>query len=212
MSNIKPEYESGSVLDKGFLIIFLAMGLFMFYMGIGNLTIDREGSIYFIIFSLFVSILCFLGLWSIKNKVLNTFLAVLVIPLIVGGVFAQKNIQDIYVSKAYASVDNLMIKSYAGIVDTPSYQAFLIDKNNNNVSKIIEYKRNIDNYLSIESEKVMQLKLFYTMTNNKDIHSQLDKVFDDGLVNKIEYEQFKTFVYQLPLNTNEQAMFTMIQN
>jgi len=209
MTNVKKEYESFSGMSL--LIIYLTISLGLFYSGLLNWNIERESSLCMIGFSILSSIVCFFGLWRMKNKVLNKFLTILVVPLFVVGVLVQNNIQDIYATHQYKSLDRLMIKSYAGIVDTPVYQAFLIDKNNNNISKISEYKRNIGNYVSIDEEKVMQLKLFYAVTNNKDIHSELNEVFNDGLVTKVEYEKFKSFMYQSPLNNDEQIMFTMIQ-
>jgi hypothetical protein len=192
-------------------MFILAIFLSFFYSALSMWNAQRNGSFFLACFSFLTLIVYFLGSGAMRNKTFRKYFSFLVMSLIIGGVFAQKNLQDIYVTTTYRSLDSLMIKSYAGIVDTPIYKEFLTDKNNGNISKLAEYDKNISRYLSIESEKVMQLKLFYTVTNNKDIHTQLDKVFEDGLVNKVEYEQFKIFVYQLPLNTNEQAMFTMIQ-
>lgn len=211
-SNIQANESSIDPFGTSFGVVFLFMSGFMLYNAIGSLAISKSIDVYiFLGVSLLILSFCSYGLWS-KFKIANAIIAVYVVSLLGFSFFGKDDIQDYYVARKYNNIEKLMINSYAGIVETPVYKSFIIDKNNKDVSKLIEYTKNRDNYISINPEKVMQLKLLYTATSNKGIHAKLDTIFKDGLVNNNEYDGFKTFVYQLPLNTKDQSLFSMIQN
>lgn len=211
-SNIQATEGSIDPFGTSFGVVFLFMSGFMLYNAIGSLAISKSIGVYiFLGVSLLILSFCSYGLWS-KFKIANAIIAVYVVSLLSFSFFGTSYIQDYYVANKYNNIEKLMINSYAGIVETPVYKSFIIDKNNNDVSKVSEYSKNIEKYISINPEKVMQLKLLYTATSNKGIHAKLDTIFKDGLVNNNEYDGFKTFVYQLPLNTKDQSLFSMIQN
>ena len=211
-SNIQATEGSIDPFGTSFGVVFLFMSGFMLYNAIGSLAISKSIGVYiFLGVSLLILSFCSYGLWS-KFKIANAIIAVYVVSLLSFSFFGTSYIQDYYVADKYNNIEKLMINSYAGIVETPVYKSFIIDKNNNDVSKVSDYSKNIENYTSINPEKVMQLKLLYTATSNQDIHAKLDTIFKDGLVNNNEYDEFKTFVYQLPLNAKDQSLFAMIQN
>ena len=211
-SNIQATESSIDPFGTSFGVVFLFMSGFMLYNAIGSLAISKSIGVYiFLGVSLLILSFCSYGLWS-KFKIANAIIAVYVVSLLSFSFFGTSYIQDYYVADKYNNIEKLMINSYAGIVETPVYKSFIIDKNNNDVSKVSEYSKNIEKYTSINPEKVMQLKLLYTATSNQDIHAKLDTIFKDGLVNNNEYDEFKTFVYQLPLNAKDQSLFAMIQN
>ena len=211
-SNIQDTEHSIDLFRLVLSVVFLFASGFMLYNAIGSLALSKSIDVYiFLGVSLLILFFCNYGLWS-KSKIGNAIIAVFVVSLLSFSYFGKDYIQDSYVASKYNNIEKLMINSYAGIVKTPVYKSFIIDKNNNDVSKVIEYIKNIEKYTSVNPEKVMQLKLLYTATNNKDIHANLDTIFKDGLVNNNEYDEFKTFVYQLPLNTKDQSLFSMIQN
>lgn len=211
-SNIQATESSIDPFGTSFGVVFLFMSGFMLYNAIGSLAISKSIGVYiFLGVSLLILSFCSYGLWS-KFKIANAIIAVYVVSLLSFSFFGTSYIQDYYVANKYNNIEKLMINSYAGIVETPVYKSFIIDKNNNDVSKVSDYSKNIENYTSINPEKVMQLKLLYTATSNQDIHAKLDTIFKDGLVNNNEYDEFKTFVYQLPLNAKDQSLFAMIQN
>jgi hypothetical protein len=211
-SNIQATERSIDPFGISFGVVFLFMSGFMLYNAIGSLAISKSIDVYiFLGVSLLILSFCSYGLWS-KFKIANAIIAVYVVSLLGFSFFGKDDIQDYYVARKYNNIEKLMINSYAGIVETPVYKSFIIDKNNNDVSKVSEYSKNIEKYTSINPEKVMQLKLLYTATSNQDIHAKLDTIFKDGLVNNNEYDEFKTFVYQLPLNAKDQSLFAMIQN
>jgi hypothetical protein len=211
-SNIKETDSSFDPLGVIFGVVFLLVSGFMLYQSVGQMAITQNTEVYsFLGFTLLIISVCSYGLWS-KFKIANAIIAIYVVSLLSFGFFGKEYIQDSYVATKYNSIEKLMINSYAGIVETPVYKSFIIDKNNNDVSKINEYSKNREKYISINPEKVMQLKLLYTATSNQDIHAKLDTIFKDGLVNNNEYDEFKTFVYQLPLNAKDQSLFAMIQN
>lgn len=211
-SNIQATESSIDPFGTSFGVVFLFMSGFMLYNAIGSLAISKSIGVYiFLGVSLLILSFCSYGLWS-KFKIANAIIAVYVVSLLSFSFFGTSYIQDYYVANKYNNIEKLMINSYAGIVETPVYKSFIIDKNNNDVSKVSEYSKNIEKYTSINPEKVMQLKLLYTATSNQDIHAKLDTIFKDGLVNNNEYDEFKTFVYQLPLNAKDQSLFAMIQN
>lgn len=211
-SNIQATEGSIDPFGTSFGVVFLFMSGFMLYNAIGSLAISKSIGVYiFLGVSLLILSFCSYGLWS-KFKIANAIIAVYVVSLLSFSFFGKDDIQDYYVARKYNNIEKLMINSYAGIVETPVYKSFIIDKNNNDVSKVSEYSKNIEKYTSINPEKVMQLKLLYTATSNQDIHAKLDTIFKDGLVNNNEYDEFKTFVYQLPLNAKDQSLFAMIQN
>lgn len=211
-ANVKKIESSIDPMGIIFCTVFLFMSGFMLYNAIGSLAISKSIGVYiFLGVSLLILSFCSYGLWS-KFKIANAIIAVYVVSLLSFSFFGTSYIQDYYVANKYNNIEKLMINSYAGIVETPVYKSFIIDKNNNDVSKVSEYSKNIEKYTSINPEKVMQLKLLYTATSNKGIHAKLDTIFKDGLVNNNEYDGFKTFVYQLPLNTKDQSLFSMIQN
>jgi hypothetical protein len=203
---------SASGIGLIFCIVFLFMSAFMLYTAVGSMALSQSIDVYIFLGATLLTLsLCTYGLWS-KFKIANAIIAVYVVSLLSFSFFGKDYIQDYYVAARYNNIDELMINSYAGIVETPVYKSFIIDKNNNDVSKISEYSTNRNKYISINPEKVMQLKLLYTANSNKDIHAKLDTIFKDGLVNTNEYDEFKTFVYQLPLNAKDQSLFAMIQN
>lgn len=211
-ANVKKIESSIDPMGVVFCTVFLFMSGFMLYNAIGDMALDNSmGTYIFMAVSISILFASSYGLWS-KFKIVNTIIAVYVVSLLSFGFFGKDDIQDYFVARKYNNIEKLMVNSYAGIVETPMYKSFIIDKNNKDVSKLIEYSKNRDNYISINPEKVMQLKLLYTATSNKDIHAKLDTIFKDGLVNNTEYDGFKTFVYQLPLNTKDQSLFSMIQN
>lgn len=211
-ANVKKIESSIDPMGIIFCTVFLFMSGFMLYNAVGSLAISKSIGVYiFLGVSLLILSFCSYGLWS-KFKIANAIIAVYVVSLLSFSFFGTSYIQDYYVANKYNNIEKLMINSYAGIVETPVYKSFIIDKNNNDVSKVSEYSKNIEKYTSINPEKVMQLKLLYTATSNQDIHSKLDTIFKDGLVNNNEYDEFKTFVYQLPLNAKDQSLFAMIQN
>jgi hypothetical protein len=213
-SNVTAPESSSNTSGLGliFCIVFLFMSAFMLYNAVGSMALSQSIDVYiFLGVTLLIMSLCTYGLWS-KFKIVNAIIAVYVVSLLSFSFFGKDYIQDSYVAARYNNIEELMIHSYAGIVETPVYKSFIIDKNNNDVSKISEYSKNLEKYISINPEKVMQLKLLYTATSNQDIHAKLDTIFKDGLVNKNEYNEFNTFVYQLPLNAKDQSLFAMIQN
>lgn len=211
-ANVKKIESSIDPMGVVFCTVFLFMSGFMLYNAIGDMALDQSMGVYtFIAISISILFACSYALWS-KFKIVNAIIAVYVVSLLSFSFFGKDDIQDYFVARKYNNIEKLMINSYAGIVETPVYKSFIIDKNNKDVSKLIEYTKNRDSYISINPEKVMQLKLLYTATSNKDIHAKLDTIFKDGLVNNNEYDGFKTFVYQLPLNTKDQSLFSMIQN
>lgn len=211
-ANVKKIESSIDPMGIIFCTVFLFMSGFMLYNAVGSLAISKSIGVYiFLGVSLLILSFCSYGLWS-KFKIANAIIAVYVVSLLSFSFFGTSYIQDYYVANKYNNIEKLMINSYAGIVETPVYKSFIIDKNNNDVSKVSEYSKNIEKYTSINPEKVMQLKLLYTATSNQDIHAKLDTIFKDGLVNNNEYDEFKTFVYQLPLNAKDQSLFAMIQN
>ena len=210
--NVKKIESSIDPMGVVFCTVFLFISGFMLYNAIGDMALDQSMGVYiFMAVSISILFASSYGLWS-KFKIVNAIIAVYVVSLLSFGFFGKDDIQDYFVARKYNNIEKLMVNSYAGIVETPVYKSFIIDKNNKDVSKLIEYSKNRDNYISINPEKVMQLKLLYTATSNKDIHAKLDTIFKDGLVNNNEYDGFKTFVYQLPLNTKDQSLFSMIQN
>jgi hypothetical protein len=211
-SNIKETESSFDPLGVIFGVVFLFVAGFMLYQSVGQMAITPNSEVYSLLgFTLLIISVCSYGLWS-KFKIANAIIAIYVVSLLSFSFFGKEYIQDYYVATKYNNIEKLMINSYAGIVETPVYKSFIIDKNNNDVSKINEYSKNREKYISINPEKVMQLKLLYTATSNQDIHTKLDTIFKDGLVNNNEYDEFKTFVYQLPLNAKDQSLFAMIQN
>lgn len=212
MENIKnndDEFDGLAIIGG---IVFLVLSGFLMYLAIGEMAVVKDNSAYlFMGFALILFVPCCFVVWT-RSKVGNSILVVYAVSLFSFCFFGKTNIQKFYVSGLYDKVNTSMINSYSGIIETPVYKSFLIDKNNNDASKIKEYRSNISSYTSINPEKVMQLKILYTATSNKEIHNKLDLVFSDGLVNNTEYDEFKTFVYQLPLNAKDQSLFTMIQN
>lgn len=207
-----PQTVSVSGLGLIFGIVFLITSGFMLFNAVGAMALSQSYDIYaFMGISILILAFCSYGLWS-KFKIANAIIAVYVVSVLSFSFFGKDYIQEYIVANQYSNIDKLMVNSYAGVTETPVYKSFIIDKNNNDSSKILEYINNRNKYISINPEKVMQLKLLYTATTNKDIHDKLDKIFKDGLVNSIEYDEFKTFVYQLPLNSKDQSLFAMISN
>lgn len=207
----KTEEKETDVLALVTGVIFMIMGSFMLKTAVAGLFFVQDYSIYvFIGFALLILAFSSCLLLS-KSKWLNTIIIVYVITVISICFIKKDAIQFSAIQSEYADINELMIKSYSGIIDLPIYKEFLVYKETNDLTRIKEYKDNLPKYISINPEKVMELKLFYTATNNKEIHSKLDEIFKDGLVTKIEYEDFKIFVYKLPLNSNEQSLLTIIQ-
>lgn len=206
------ETKNPSGLGLLFCISFLFMSGFMLFTAVGEMTLsDDIGNYMFIGVSLSILAFCIWGLWS-TFKMANAIIVIYAIAVLSFSVFGKDYIKETIVAAKYNTINNLMLNSYAGIVETPVYKSFIVDKNNNDVTKIIEYSKNRSSYISINPEKVMQLKLLYTATTNKDIHEKLDSILKDGLVNNDEYDDFKTFVYQLPLNSKDQSLFAIISN
>lgn len=206
------ETRNPSGLGLIFCVVFLFMSGFMLFTAVGEMALSEDvGNYMFIGVALSILAFCIWGLWS-TFKIANAIIVIYAIVVLSFSVFGKDYIQETIVAAKYNTINNLMLTSYAGIVETPVYKSFIIDKNNNDVTKIIEYSKNRTKYMSINPEKVMQLKLLYTATNNKNIHEKLDTIFKDGLVNNDEYDDFKTFVYQLPLNPKDQSLFAMISN
>lgn len=125
-------------------------------------------------------------------------------------VIQKKDIEEWFVKDNYELLNSRMINKYSDMQENNLYKEFLIDKNANNKNKLKYYKENIDEYVSINAEKVMELKMFYTMTNNKEIRSKLDDIFKDGLVSVKEYEEFKKYVYKLDLSKEKEPALLSI--
>lgn len=215
-TNVQATDDTDTKLGSGFGlvfgIVFLITSGFMLFNAVGAMALSQNYDSYaFMGISILILAFCSYGLWS-KFKIANAIIAVYVVSVLSFSFFGKDYIQEYIVANQYSNIDKLMVNSYAGVTETPVYKSFIIDKNNNDSSKILEYINNRNKYISINPEKVMQLKLLYTATTNKDIHDKLDKIFKDGLVNSIEYDEFKTFVYQLPLNSKDQSLFAMISN
>lgn len=212
IENVEKTKNSIDPLEMSFCSSFLFVAGFMLYQAVGAMALSQSIEVYiFLGVTLLTLSVCSYGLWS-KFKIANAIIAIYVVSLLSFSFFGKDYIQYSFVAAKYNDIEKLMINSYAGIVETPMYKSFIIDKNNNDVSKINEYSKNREKYISINPEKVMQLKLLYTATSNQDIHTKLDIIFKDGLVNNNEYDEFKIFVYQLPLNAKDQSLFAMIQN
>lgn len=213
--NVKETVETNNPdgLSLIMCIVFLFISVFMFFTMIGEIALSQEiiGNYIGMGFSLLLLVFSIWGLWS-TFKMANRIMIIYAISVLIFGFFGKNYIQETFVANKYNTINELMLNSYSGIVNTSVYKSFLIDKKNNDVTKLIEYIKNKDSYISINPEKVMQLKLLYTATTNKDIHDKLDIIFRDGLVNNNEYDEFKTFVYQLPLNSKDQSLFAIIQN
>jgi len=190
-------------------ILLIVFGWFL-YVAVGSLSIYQGILSYmFIVFCLFCIIMCSIT-FAVHNKfkIVNLFMVTYAIGITSVCLFATDKVQDDFINSRYNEIDKKMIKSYSGIKKTPIYKDFLINKKNHDTKNLYNYMRNINNYLSIDSEKLMQIKMFYDINKNKDIHFNLDKVFEDGivsineykqLIDTVEYKQFKTVVYQIPL-------------
>ena len=193
-----------------FVFIFI-VGIFLLRFGVSILGVEDDNKSYVMI-GIGLSFLSapVVFLWS-DIKFFNVSIIIGFISIVLFSFLSKDKLQQSYIQNEYLDINNFMIYSYSGIVDTPMYKEFLDYKNNNNISKMKEYRDNITNYTSIDQEKVMDLKLFYTSTNNKEIHSKLDEIFKDGLVTKPEYDDFQIFIYKISLNGNDQSLLTIIQ-
>lgn len=193
-----------------FVFIFI-VGIFLLRFGVSILGVEDDNKSYVMI-GIGLSFLSapVVFLWS-DIKFFNVSIIIGFISIVLFSFLSKDKLQQSYIQNEYLDINNFMIYSYSGIVDTPMYKEFLVYKNNNNISKMKEYRDNITNYTSIDQEKVMDLKLFYTSTNNKEIHSKLDEIFKDGLVTKPEYDDFQIFIYKISLNGNDQSLLTIIQ-
>lgn len=193
-----------------FVFIFI-VGIFFLRFGVSFLGVEDDNKSYVMI-GIGLSFLSapVVFLWS-DIKFFNVSIIIGFISIVLFSFLSKDKLQQSYIQHEYLDINNFMIYSYSGIVDTPMYKEFLVYKNNNNISKMKEYRDNITNYTSIDQEKVMDLKLFYTSTNNKEIHSKLDEIFKDGLVTKPEYDDFQIFIYKISLNGNDQSLLTIIQ-
>lgn len=193
-----------------FVFIFI-VGIFLLRFGVSILGVEDDNKSYVMI-GIGLSFLSapVVFLWS-DIKFFNVSIIIGFISIVLFSFLSKDKLQQSYIQHEYLDINNFMIYSYSGIVDTPMYKEFLVYKNNNNISKMKEYRDNITNYTSIDQEKVMDLKLFYTSSNNKEIHSKLDEIFKDGLVTKPEYDDFQIFIYKISLNGNDQSLLTIIQ-
>lgn len=193
-----------------FVFIFI-VGIFFLRFGVSFLGVEDDNKSYVMI-GIGLSFLSapVVFLWS-DIKFFNVSIIIGFISIVLFSFLSKDKLQQSYIQHEYLDINNFMIYSYSGIVDTPMYKEFLVYKNNNNISKMKEYRDNITNYTSIDQEKVMDLKLFYTSSNNKEIHSKLDEIFKDGLVTKPEYDDFQIFIYKISLNGNDQSLLTIIQ-
>lgn len=184
----------------------IALSPFMF--GITLIGIGTEAPIVYICFGLLLGF-SFL-LISQGTKSLIILMAILYFACISFFVIQKKDIEEWFVKDNYELLNSRIINKYSDIQENNLYKEFLIDKNANNKNKLKYYKDNIDEYVSINAEKVMELKMFYTMTNNKEIRSKLDDIFKDGLVSIKEYEEFKKYVYRLDLSKEKEPALLSI--
>lgn len=193
-----------------FVFIFI-VGILLLRFGVSILDVEDDNKSYVMIgIGLSFLIAPVVVLWS-DIKFFNVSIIIGFISIVLFSFLSKDKLQQSYIQHEYLDINNFMIYSYSGIVGTSMYKEFLVYKNNNNISKMKEYRDNITSYISIDQEKVMDLKLFYTSTNNKAIHSKLDEIFKDGLVTKPEYDDFQIFMYKISLNSNDQSLLTIIQ-
>lgn len=202
-------------------VIFLILSVCLIPVFIGIIAQDLEVSYmmsksyenainYIIIFSLVLMLFFSTYAISQSNIFLNKILASFaLIFLIVCGV--QRNeIGELSVKNRYAEINDLVIKSYPNIKNTQLYKEFELDKENNNRDKLKYYFKNKNKYISIDTEKAMQLKLFYASTKNIEIRNKLGDIFKDGLVSKYEYEEFKNFIYSIQFSNDDQVFLSLI--
>jgi hypothetical protein len=193
-------------------IIFVMMSLFVFYTGLGHLAFGVSfGAVFMIVFGIIINFCSnFLLTTSFCSKKIKVIVFSLVmLPLLV---FATQTneIKMGAIDNAYTKIDDKLINSYSGIVETAMYKNFLVDKGNRDLKALRLYKNNINNYLSISSEQAMNLKLFYTSVTNKEMRAKLDEIFKDKLVTKSEFVNFQKFVYNLDLTPQEVSMLALV--
>lgn len=153
-----------------------------------------------------------LGLYCVAQyvKLLRILSFIFFIVILCVAFVTKDKIAELEIKRNYKNIETNIVKSYPNIKNSSPYKEFLIDKESNNKDKWMYYEKNINKYISINPEKVMELKMFYTMTNNKEIQSKLDNIFQDGLVSKFEYEEFKDYVYQLDLTKEKDSTLLTI--
>lgn len=193
-------------------VVFILMAFFLIFLGIGRMPYaDGSGENILIFVGLFIFCVCAWGLLSLKNTIVNFILIAYFIASTVFFVTSIDKIQLWSLKNGYSSINKEMIKSYENITETAMYKEFLINKENNNVEKYKLYRNHINDYISIDSKKVMELKLFYSSIQNKDITKKLDEIFQDDLVTITEYDEFKSFIYKVKLTSKESSLISIIQ-
>lgn len=91
------------------------------------------------------------------------------------------------------------------------YKDFLENKKTNNLEKLIEYRNNIDNYSSIGSEQLMNLKILINSTKNNVIKNKIIDMFSDGIVTKQEYKNFKNFILNSEIHKQDEIASLLLK-
>lgn len=211
--------SSNKIFNNDILPLSLSMGLafsiistFALYMYIGYLVFNVSIALIFmttIMLALFLYSIYLLSVSFNSSKIQKIVFFALLSPLFFIS-FNYKNIQTNAINSAYNSVQESMLNSYSGISTTTMYKTFLIDKENRDLKALEMYRNNMDNYLSITSEQSMNLKLFYTSVNNREMRAKLDSIFEDNLITKSEFVEFQNFVYNLKLTPQEASMMALV--
>lgn len=96
------------------------------------------------------------------------------------------------------------------IKDSPNVEKTNLDKENNKKDGLKHYHEKKDQHVNVDKETVMHLKLFYGAIKNEKVHQKLGDIFKDDLVSKNEYEEFKKFLYDVELSSDDKSLLSVV--
>lgn len=160
---------------------------------------------------LFLVVVLFLSTYTISqsNVKLNKLLAGCAFIFLIVCFIQKDEIEESLIKDKYSEINELVIKNPPNVEKTELYKEFKLDKENNNKERLKHHYENKDQYINVDRETVMNLKLFYSSIKNEQVHQKLGDIFKDDLVSKHEYEEFKKFLYDVELSNDDKSLLSV---
>lgn len=178
-------------------------GYLLAYIGIGVFCVGdhASGVVYFVsgtILSI-VSFGCIIP-YVYPNPFLKIFvLGVLIAPFVV--MFSKtESIKESIVDGRYNEVANYVLNNNETVRDSDIYIKIIEEKKTHDIAMLEKYYDNINDYASINSDKLMNLKILNESIQNEEIKSKIKDMLSDGIVTKNEYSKFQESFNIAPIN------------
>lgn len=192
--------------------VFIAIATFIVFSAVGSFAFNSNMSNYFFlgIGYLILTVSCVLLLMLPKYKILNVAIIASFIIFSVGIFLKKDEIKDWFVDMHYSKVNESMLRLNENIVDTSIYKQFLADRNNRDIVRLKEYQDHSKQYTSINTEQLMNLKLFYGSIKNNSLKIKIDDMFKDNIVTQSEYGDFQKFIANQSMDSQELALLSIV--